>query len=110
MLYILHNAPVWISTHIFQKIHRLFRELLWKKQYARIKLETLQRDKDSGGLAIHNAWLYFIAPQWQHFTAWGQKEGWVLMGDYSLNGLAGLRYAVCWRWAKCRVMDGILQV
>lgn len=26
-----------------------------------------------------------------------RRKGWVLLGDYALNGLAGLRYAVYWR-------------
>lgn len=44
----------WLTT-----FYRLIRNILWKKQFARIRLETLQRDKDAGGLAIPKSWLYF---------------------------------------------------
>lgn len=72
LLYILHNAPIWIPACYFHKIHRMFRELIWRKKVARIRLETLQRSKCAGGLAIPNAWLYFIASQMQHFAGWGR--------------------------------------
>lgn len=61
-------------TH-FRKINTIFRALIWKKQYARIKLETLQREKVDGGLAIPNPWLYFLAAQLQHFVGWHAEEG-----------------------------------
>lgn len=75
LLYILHNAPIWIPAYYFHRTHRLFRELIWRTNYARIKLETLQRAKNDGGLAIPNAWLYFIASQMQHFAGWSREEG-----------------------------------
>lgn len=75
LLYILHNSPVWIPMYHFHRIHRAFRELLWKKKPARIRLDTLHRGKDDGGLAIPNMWLYFIASQLQHFTGWSREEG-----------------------------------
>lgn len=31
LLYILHNAPTLMPAPIFHKIHRLFRELIWRK-------------------------------------------------------------------------------
>lgn len=55
LLYILHNAPVWILAHYLHKIKS-------------IKLETFQRDKDAGGLAIPTASLYYI-------IGWGQRGG-----------------------------------
>lgn len=74
ILYILHNSPIWIPMYVFHKINRLFRELIWKKKNARVKLETLQRDKDAGGLAIPNPWLYFVASQLQHFSGWARVD------------------------------------
>lgn len=75
LLYILHNAPMWVPAPIFHKIHRLFRELIWRKKPARVRLETLQRSKTDGGLAVPNAWLYFLASQLQHFAGWGRSGG-----------------------------------
>lgn len=60
---------------VFHKIHRLFRELIWRKKSARVRLETLQRGKTEGGLAVPNAWLYFLASQLQHFAGWGRQGG-----------------------------------
>lgn len=53
----------------------MFRELIWRKKHARIRLETLQRETVDGGLALPNAWLYFIASQMQQFIGWKQEEG-----------------------------------
>lgn len=75
LLYVLHNAPTWIPMYQFHKVNRLFRALIWKKKYARIRLETLQRDKTDGGLAIPNPWLYFLAAQLQHFAGWADATG-----------------------------------
>lgn len=74
-LYILHNAPIWKPAYYFHRIHHMFRERIWRKKFARIRLETLQRDKDDGHLAIPNLWLYFIVSQMQHFTGWNRREG-----------------------------------
>lgn len=49
-------------------VNTLFRRLLWNAKPPRIKLEKLQHSKDSGGLAILNAWLYYIAAQLQHLV------------------------------------------
>lgn len=75
LLYILHNAPMWIPVPFFRKINSLFRELIWRKKRARVRLETLQRGKSDGGLAVPNAWLYFLASQMQHFAGWGRQGG-----------------------------------
>ncbi|XP_071967750.1 uncharacterized protein [Engystomops pustulosus] len=72
LLYILHNTPVWIPFRIFYGVQGMFRELLWKKGHPRIKLETLQRAKDNGGLAIPNPWIYFLAAQAQQLRGWAQ--------------------------------------
>lgn len=60
LLYILYNAPVWTPAHYFNEIQCAFRELLWKIQFARIRLETLQTENDNGGLALPNTSPYFI--------------------------------------------------
>lgn len=58
-----------------------------EKKYARIKLDTLQKAKDAGSLAIPNAWLYFVASQLKHFTSWARSENLVairrLLMDWS---------------------------
>lgn len=74
LLYALHNAPIWIPIHIFKKCNTIFRSLIWRKQVPRIKLETLQEAKDSGGLAVPNPYYYFIAAQLQHLTGWQDSE------------------------------------
>lgn len=74
LLYILHNSPILIPAHFFKKINRIFRELIWQKKYPRIRLETLQRDKADGGLAIPNPWLYYLAAQMQHFVGWSRED------------------------------------
>lgn len=55
---------------------------MWKKKYARIKLDSLQREKDAGGLAIPNVLLYLVASQLQHFIGCSRNED--LGGDRRL--------------------------
>lgn len=66
LLYFLHNSPVVIHLKIFRVVNTLFRHLLWNTGPSRIKLEQLQNPKDSGGLAVPNPWLYYIAAQMQY--------------------------------------------
>lgn len=41
LLYLFHNAPVWLQNRFFYKMNSLFHSLIWGKGNARIKLETL---------------------------------------------------------------------
>ncbi|XP_073522176.1 uncharacterized protein [Phyllobates terribilis] len=66
LLYVLQNSPIWIPQRYFLKANSIFRDLIWGKQDPRIKLETLQRDKTMGGLAVPNPWVYYMAAQLQH--------------------------------------------
>lgn len=70
LLYILHNAPVWLPQRIFYRINRLFRSLIWGGGPARIKLQALQQAKDEGGLAVPDPALYYWAAQIQHLRGW----------------------------------------
>lgn len=66
LLYVLLNSPVWIGKTWFQKLNTIFRELIWKKGQARIKLQTLQRPVGEGRLAVPHPYSYFLAAQLQH--------------------------------------------
>lgn len=68
LLYALHNAPVWLPISLFKWLDTIFRMLIWKKRNAGVKLETLQKAKGNGGLAIPNPLLYFLSAQLQHLT------------------------------------------
>lgn len=68
LLYFLHNSPIVIHLKIFRVVNTLFRKLLWNSGTPRIKLEQLQNPKDSGGLAVPNPWLYYIAAQLQQLV------------------------------------------
>ncbi|XP_040203584.1 uncharacterized protein LOC120935601 [Rana temporaria] len=70
LLYVLHNAPIWIPAQVFKKCNTIYRALIWRKLIPRIKLETLQERRDLGGLAAPNPFLYFIAAQLQHLAGW----------------------------------------
>ncbi|XP_073497707.1 exosome complex component RRP46 isoform X1 [Phyllobates terribilis] len=70
LLYVLHNAPMWISKKRFKSLNVMIRALVWGKKQARIRLEILQRPKDEGGLALPNPEMYFLAAQSQHFRGW----------------------------------------
>ena len=70
LLYVLHNAPVWIPAKVFKKCNTIYRALIWRKLVPRIKLETLQERKDLGGLAVPNPFFYFVAAQLQHLAGW----------------------------------------
>lgn len=50
ILYIMHNSPVWVPMCLVHRFHHLFRELIWGKKYTRIKLDTLQGNKDGAAL------------------------------------------------------------
>lgn len=54
----------------FYTINQIFRRLIWNGRPARIRLETLQRAKEEGGLAVPNPWVYFLAAQLQHLSGW----------------------------------------
>ena len=62
LLYVLHNAPIWIHKKWFRNKDTLFRELIWKGGQARIGLQTLQLPMREG------EWQYHIhaAIVWQH--------------------------------------------
>lgn len=70
LLYILHNSPIWLPISIFQRIDSLFRELIWKGKISRIRLYTLMRPKDAGGMTVPHAKMYFLASQLQHIAGW----------------------------------------
>lgn len=74
LLYIFHNCPMWIAAFWFKRIESLFRELIWKKKYARIKLTTLMLAKDEGGLSIPHPKNYFLASQTQQFFGWTEVD------------------------------------
>lgn len=65
LLYILHNTPMVIPLKMFR----------------RIKLEQLQKSKESGGLALPNPWAYYLAAQAQHFACRGERGG----GEYTMQ-------------------------
>lgn len=70
LLYLLHNAPVWVPQRFFYKVNSLFRNLIWGKGAACIRLQTLQLAKDEGGLAVPDPALYYLAAQLQHLRGW----------------------------------------
>ena len=74
LLYIMHNSPQWIPRRWFTRIDSLFRSLIWKKKVARIRLSTLQYDKDQGGAAVPNPKFYFLASQMQHLCGMGRAN------------------------------------
>lgn len=89
LLYILHNAPVWLPQRLFYKINRLFQGLIWGKGTARIKLQSLQLAKDEGGLAVPDPVLYYLAAQLQHLRGWENVDsvdtGTQLLRSYFAN-------------------------
>lgn len=70
ILYLLHNAPVWLPQRFFYKINGMFRSLIWGKRPARIRLQALQLAKDEGGLAVPDPAVYYLAAQLQHLRGW----------------------------------------
>lgn len=70
LLYFLHNSPCWLPLEYFKTINGIFCECIKKRRTRRIKLGVLQHPRDSGGLAVSNQWLYFIATQLQHLAGW----------------------------------------
>lgn len=62
LLYVLHNAPIWIPMFYFKKIICIFRALIWKKKFARIKLDSPQRDKFDGGWLSQNYGYIILLP------------------------------------------------
>ena len=74
LLYIFHNAPVWIPHTWFTQIDAQFRSLIWGNKVARISLSSLQLAKDQGGMAVPHARYYFVASQLQHLGGWGEED------------------------------------
>lgn len=58
LLYILHNAPIVVPLKIFCIINSIFRSFLWLDKPPRVKLEQLQKSKETGGLVLPNPWLW----------------------------------------------------
>lgn len=68
LLYILHNTPMVVSLKVCRVINSIFHSLIWHIKHPRIKLEQLQRPKESSGLALPNPWMYYLAAQPQHIA------------------------------------------
>lgn len=67
LLYFLLNFPVVIHLKIFRVVNTFFRCLFWNAGPLRIKLVQLQYSKVSGGSAVPNPWLYYLAAfDWIH--------------------------------------------
>lgn len=70
LLYVLHNALVWIPHYWFDCIDSHYRALIWKNGVACNKLTTLQYPKDLIGMAIPHSFTYFLAAQLKHLSGW----------------------------------------
>lgn len=78
LLYVLHNSPIWLYKKWFPRIETLFRELIWKGGPAKIRLSTLQLQKQEGGVALPHPFSYFLASQLQYLggcNVAGQEAG-----------------------------------
>lgn len=75
LLYFHHNFPMVIPLKLFHTVNAIFRSLIWKDKNPRIKLEHLQRPKESRGLALPNLWLYYLASQLQHLIGMFPPSG-----------------------------------
>lgn len=67
---LLHNSPCWVPKRFFLKVNSIFRSFTWRGTTPRVKFEILQYPADSGGLAVPNVWVYFLAAQLQHLAGW----------------------------------------
>lgn len=78
LLYVLHNSPIWLYKKWFPRIETLFRELIWKGGPAKIRLSTLQLQKQEGGVALPHPFSYYLASQLQYLggcNVAGQEAG-----------------------------------
>lgn len=68
LLYILYNTPMVVPLKTFRIINSLFGSFIWLNKSPRVKLKQLQKPKESGGLAMPDSWLYYLASQLQHIA------------------------------------------
>lgn len=60
-LYLFQCIPLYIPKSFFKSLDRAFTSFLWDEKKPRIRLELLQRPKNSGGLALPNFCYYYWA-------------------------------------------------
>uniref|UniRef100_A0A803J592 Reverse transcriptase domain-containing protein n=1 Tax=Xenopus tropicalis TaxID=8364 RepID=A0A803J592_XENTR len=68
MLYILWHSPIRIPKKTFTKIHSQFTKFIWGTSRARLRLSTLMRPRDKGGLALPDMYMYYLAAQLTHIS------------------------------------------
>uniref|UniRef100_A0A803JYP6 Reverse transcriptase domain-containing protein n=1 Tax=Xenopus tropicalis TaxID=8364 RepID=A0A803JYP6_XENTR len=74
MLYILWHSPTRIPKKIFTKIHSQFTKFIWGTSRARLRLSTLMRPRDKGGLALPDIHMYYLAAQLTHISPMIHRE------------------------------------
>lgn len=69
LLYYYSNIPVYVPNRIFRELETLIRALIWNAGRPRVALRKLYAPKKSGGLAVPNQELYYLA-QLQWVVGW----------------------------------------
>lgn len=62
------SKTLWIPLKLFQVINSIFCSLIRHTELPRNQLEQLQRPKESGGLALPDLWLYYLAAHLKHIA------------------------------------------
>lgn len=68
--YLLQASPVKIPQTYFKQFDSICNIFLWNKKRPKLKLRTLQRSVDRGGLGVPNLQLYHLAFSLRHLAHW----------------------------------------
>ena len=69
-LFLFQNLPLYIPPTSFHVWEGMFRTFIWDAKKPRVKLKTLQQNKDRGGLALPNLTYYYYAAQIKPILIW----------------------------------------
>lgn len=81
LLFLFSMIPLSRRITFFKEMNSLLTKFIWNKKRPRIKLSTLQRRSDKGGLSLPNLQLYFWACQLRSLKIWLQVDSQIAWRD-----------------------------
>lgn len=72
-LYLFQSLPIEIPENQFRKWDKVISRFIWNGHRPRIKFETLQLEKHTGGMGLTNLKEYFYAAQIRPVACWRDK-------------------------------------
>uniref|UniRef100_A0A6I8SLC4 Reverse transcriptase domain-containing protein n=1 Tax=Xenopus tropicalis TaxID=8364 RepID=A0A6I8SLC4_XENTR len=68
VLYALWHSPIYIPKKVFAQLNSLLSKFIWGTSRPRLRLTTLMRPRDRGGLALPDIYIYYVAAQLTHIS------------------------------------------